>query len=142
MQDNGDISGTFSQQLSNLRHDLRTPVGHVIGYSEMIEEDLDEEGLKAHAHDLQAIQNAGQRILALIDDFLGPAKNSPDEIAFEEAQYQMRLQLNHIGGYTEMLREDAVEDGNEDLIADLDKISTAEKNIVSKIEVLGSWIKS
>lgn len=138
MQDNGDISGRFSQQLSSLRHDLRTPVGHVIGYAEMIEEDLDEEGLKAHAHDLQAIQNAGQRILALIDDFLGPAKNSPDEIAFEEAQYQMRLQLNHIGGYTEMLREDAVEDGNEDLIADLDKISTAEKNIVSKIEVLES----
>ena len=138
MQDNGDISGRFSQQLSSLRHDLRTPVGHVIGYAEMIEEDLDEEGLKAHAHDLQAIQNAGQRILALIDDFLGPAKNSPDDIAFEEAQYQMRLQLNHIGGYTEMLREDAVEDGNEDLIADLDKISTAEKNIVSKIEVLGA----
>jgi DNA-binding response OmpR family regulator len=137
MQRDGSKSDTFSQQLSNLRHDLRTPVGHVIGYSEMIEEELNQDGLKAHAHDLQAIQNAGQRILALIDDFLGPAKISADEIAFEEAQYQMRLQLNHIGGYTEMLREDAVEDGNEELVADLDKISRAEKNIVAKIEGLG-----
>lgn len=136
MQDIDDNSGTFSQQLSNLRHDLRTPVGHVIGYSEMIEEDLDEDGLKAHAHDLQAIQNAGQRILALIEDFLGPTKKSPDEIAFEEAQFQMRMQLNHIGGYTEMLREDAVEEDNDDLVADLDKISAAEKNIISKLEIL------
>lgn len=140
MQDNGDSSGKFSQQLSTLRHDLRTPVGHVIGYSEVIEEDLDEAGLKAHAHDLQAIQNAGQRMLALIDDFLGSTIKSPDEIDLEEAQYQMRLQLNHISGYTEMLREDAVEIGNVDLISDLDKISTAEKNIVSKIEVLGSTL--
>jgi DNA-binding response OmpR family regulator len=137
MPDINANSDAFSRQLSNLRHDLRTPVGHVIGYSEMIEEDLDQDGLKAHAHDLQAIQNAGQRILALIEDFLGAAKGTPDEIDFDEAQYQMRLQLNHIGGYTEMLREDAVEDGNEDLIADLDKISSAEKNIVSKLEQLG-----
>lgn len=137
MQDDGHKSDTFSQQLSNLRHDLRTPVGHVIGYSEMIEEELDQDGLKSHAHDLQAIQNAGQRILALIDDFLGPAKTTSGEIEFAEAQFQMRLQLNHIGGYTEMLREEAVDDGNENLIADLDKISSAAKNIVARIEGLG-----
>lgn len=130
------ISEDFAQNLSNLRHDLRTPVGHVIGYAEMIEEDLSAEDLKAHAHDLQAIQNAGQRILALIDDFFNPAKVSEDQIAFDEAQYQIRLQLNHISGYTEMLREEAVEDENDDLVADLDQISKGEKTIVSMIENL------
>ncbi len=140
MTDDKKASDDFTQNLSNLRHDLRTPVGHVIGYAEMIEEDLDEEGLKAHAHDLQAIQNAGQRILALIDDFFNAAKTSEDQIAFDEAQYQIRLQLNHIGGYTEMLREDAVEDGLDDLVADLDQISKGEKTIVSMIENLGPGI--
>lgn len=133
-------SSDFTQNLSNLRHDLRTPVGHVIGYAEMIEEDLDEVGLKAHAHDLQAIQNAGQRILALIDDFFNSSKTSEDQIAFDEAQYQIRLQLNHIGGYTEMLREEAVEDGLDDLVADLDQISKGEKNIVAMIEKLGPGV--
>jgi signal transduction histidine kinase len=32
--------GDFSAQLSELRHDIRTPLGHIIGYAEMIEEDL------------------------------------------------------------------------------------------------------
>lgn len=140
MADDKPISEDFAQNLSNLRHDLRTPVGHVIGYAEMIEEDLSAEDLKAHSHDLQAIQNAGQRILALIDDFFNPAKTSEDQIAFDEAQYQIRLQLNHISGYTEMLREEAVEDGNDDLVADLDQISKGEKNIVSMIENLGPGV--
>ena len=137
MQDDKTSSDSFTQHLANLRHDLRTPVGHVIGYAEMIEEDLDDEGLKAHSHDLQAIQNAGQRILGLIDDLFNPAKTSADQIAFEEAQYQIRLQLNHIGGYAEMLREEAVEDDKEDLVVDLDQISTAQNNIVSMITNLG-----
>jgi DNA-binding response OmpR family regulator len=137
MPDDKTSSDSFAQHLANLRHDLRTPVGHVIGYAEMIEEDLDDDGLKAHSHDLQAIQNAGQRILGLIDDFFNPAKTSADQITFEEAQYQIRLQLNHIGGYTEMLREEAVEDDKEDLVVDLDQISTAQNNIVSMITNLG-----
>ena len=140
MADDKKPPSDFAHNLSNLRHDLRTPVGHVIGYAEMIEEDLDDEGLKAHAHDLQAIQNAGQRILALIDDFFNAGKVSEDQIAFDEAQYQIRLQLNHINGYTEMLREDAVDDGHDDLVADLDQISKGEKTIVSMIENLGPGI--
>lgn len=140
MADDKPNSDDFARNLSNLRHDLRTPVGHVIGYAEMIEEDLSSEDLKAHAHDLQAIQNAGQRILALIDDFFNPAKSSEEQIAFDEAQYQIRLQLNHISGYTEMLREEAVEDENDDLVADLDQISKGEKNIVSMIENLGPGV--
>lgn len=137
MQDDNSPDAGFKHQLSNLRHDLRTPVGHVIGYAEMIEEDLDEEGLKAHAHDLQAIQNAGQRILALIDDFFNVSKESAEQIRFDEAQYQMRLQLNHISGYTEMLREDAVDDGHNELVKDLDQIARAEKKIVAMIESIG-----
>ena len=31
----------FRQALSSLRHDLRNPVGHVLGYSEMLDEELE-----------------------------------------------------------------------------------------------------
>ena len=68
--------GGFEKRLSKLRHDMRTPVGHMIGYAEMLEEDLDEESAKMHSGDLQAIQNAGQRLLALIDDHLNAARES------------------------------------------------------------------
>ncbi len=125
---------SFATLLSKIRHDLRTPVGHVIGYSEMIEEELEEAGKKDHAHDLQAIQNAGQRILALIDDHFGAGKTSPDQISIADAQFQIRGQLNHISGYAEMLREEAVDDDDPEMIADLDKIVQAEKSIVSLVE--------
>ena len=36
------LSESFVQQLSRLRHDMRTPIGHVLGYAEMLEEDLEE----------------------------------------------------------------------------------------------------
>ena len=32
----------FGATLSRIRHELRTPAGHIIGYAEMMEEDLDE----------------------------------------------------------------------------------------------------
>jgi signal transduction histidine kinase len=48
--------GGFEKRLSKLRHDMRTPVGHMIGYAEMLEEDLDEESAKMYSGDLQAIR--------------------------------------------------------------------------------------
>ena len=33
----------FRERLSDIRHDLKTPVGHIMGYSEMIEEEVEEE---------------------------------------------------------------------------------------------------
>ena len=33
----------FQERLAQIRHDLKTPVGHIMGYSEMIEEEVEEE---------------------------------------------------------------------------------------------------
>lgn len=124
----------FKTRLSNLRHDLRTPVGHIMGYAELIEEDMDEEDLKACQHDLQAIHTAGQKLLAQVDQFFGDTKSSPEEINIQDAQFQMRLQLNHIAGYTEMLREDAIDDERTEILGDLNHIADAQKLVVSMLE--------
>ena len=78
--------GGFKKRLSKLRHDMRTPVGHMIGYAEMLEEDLEEEAAKMHSGDLQAIQNAGHKLLALIDDHLSASRESAEEINVSDAQ--------------------------------------------------------
>lgn len=133
MDDSADQSD-FKAKLSELRHDLRTPIGHIIGYAEIISEDLEDEALKLMANDLDAIRNAGQKMLGQIDQFFGVAKQSIDDIEFADAQYQLRLQLNHISGYTEMLREDALDDGIDDIIGDLDHISTAQGTVLELVE--------
>ena len=136
MNSDSDISD-FNSRLRELRHDIRTPIGHIIGYSELIEENLDATALKACGHDLQAIQNAGQKMLALIDQYFGNDKNSSDEIEFDDAQFHLRMQLNHIAGYAEMLREDALDDGRNEMLGDLDHISEAQVKALQMLETLG-----
>ncbi|MDA5093723.1 response regulator [Aliiroseovarius sp. KMU-50] len=132
------VARSFEDRLSQLRHELRTPIGHIIGYAELIDEDLESEQRNAYGHDLAAILNAGQKMLAIIDQHLNVSKKSLEEIELEEAQFALRLQLNHIGGYAEMMREDAVEREEEGLIADLGRITSAERSVLSLIEDIGS----
>jgi CheY-like chemotaxis protein len=128
--------GEFAAQLSKLRHDIRTPVGHIIGYAEMIEEDLSAELLKTFSGDLQAIQNAGQKMLALVEDFLGASATSLDEINISDSQFQFRMQLNHINGYAEMIFEEATDLGDKELISDLQRITEAGHAALKLIDLI------
>ncbi|UWQ91281.1 response regulator [Rhodobacteraceae bacterium M382] len=129
-------SSDFKAQLSKLRHDLRTPVGHIIGYAEMIEEDLPPDLLKTFSGDLQAIQNAGHKMLALIEDFLGASTASPEEVNVGDAQFQFRMQLNHINGYSEMIFEEATDLDEAEFISDLGNISEAGRAALSLVDAI------
>jgi adenylate cyclase len=52
---------------ADLRHDLRTPINQIIGYSEMLEEDAAEAGQDKMSGDLKRIAEAARRMLELID---------------------------------------------------------------------------
>lgn len=58
---------TSPDAASQLRHDLRTPVNHIIGYSEMLLEDAEECGNESSASDLKKIRSAAQELLGLIN---------------------------------------------------------------------------
>lgn len=64
--------------LSQLRHDLRTPVNQILGYSEMLQEDAEAAGHSAYVSDLQKIQFAARQLESVIDEKLGgPALLAP-----------------------------------------------------------------
>ena len=52
---------------AELVHDLRTPLAHIIGYSEMLMEQAREAGHEDYLPDLQKVNAAGLRLLALFD---------------------------------------------------------------------------
>jgi len=56
--------------LADARHTLRTPLNHIIGYSEMLLEEAGERDLEDFTGDLQKIHKAGKQLLVLINDFL------------------------------------------------------------------------
>ena len=60
---------------AHLRHQLRTPLNHIIGYTEMLLEDA--EGTRPGlAADLRGIHAAAHRLLVLVNDYLESPKGA------------------------------------------------------------------
>ncbi len=69
-----EANRTKSTFLANMSHELRTPLNAVIGYSELLEETIDEADTEESIQDLQKIHQAGRHLLALINDVLDLSK--------------------------------------------------------------------
>jgi PAS domain S-box-containing protein len=69
-----DASRAKSFFLANMSHELRTPLNAVIGYSEMLSEELRERGLQDLLPDLTKIHGSGKHLLRLINDILDLSK--------------------------------------------------------------------
>lgn len=52
----------------DLLHDLRTPVGHVLGYSELLIEQMKEAGHEEYIPHVEKIRKAGRELVALMND--------------------------------------------------------------------------
>ena len=63
-----------SSFLANMSHELRTPMNAILGYSEILEEDVKDGYVKGLIPDIQKIQHAGKHLLALISDILDLSK--------------------------------------------------------------------
>lgn len=71
------------EERARLRHDLRTPLHQVIGYAELLEDELRDAGQESYLADLGKIREAARRALALMDEAV-PASDPPPR-AFPEA---------------------------------------------------------
>ena len=59
-----------SKFLANMSHELRTPLNAIIGYSELLLEEVEEEGMETMSADLKRITDSGTHLLNLINDIL------------------------------------------------------------------------
>ena len=60
--------------LANMSHELRTPMNAILGYSEMLMEEAEDDGQEDFIPDLQKINQAGNHLLSLINDVLDLSK--------------------------------------------------------------------
>ena len=57
-----------------MSHEPRTPLNAIIGYSELLAEDAEDEGLESMLKDLKKINDSGKHLLSLINDILDISK--------------------------------------------------------------------
>lgn len=118
--------------LGHMRHELRTPINGIIGYSEMLLEDAEDPGLVA---DLERIRQAGRQLLERVDALLlgteGPAGGDGDLEAFAaKVRLDLRTPVSAVVGYAEMLEERCEESGRSELLEDLGRIVRSARRLL------------
>ncbi len=112
-----------SSDISRLRHDLRTPVNAVLGYSEMLLEDAPE-----RAGALDAAIAAARHILSIIDTTLSPATLSVAQADLDRMRAAMTPHQHAILGAVNRLRLDGPLDPA--TAADLARIEDAARRLL------------
>ena len=62
-----------TEVLRRLQHELRTPLGQIIGYSDLLVEEVEDRGQPDLVGDLQRIKSAALTLLSLVEETLRPA---------------------------------------------------------------------
>lgn len=124
---------------AHMRHQLRTPINAIIGYSELLIEDAEELGYQAFVADIEKILAAGRLLLALVTELLDSTQNeSMASLDIEEfaarVGHGLRTPITTVDGYCDMLIEEAQQrDDLDELIADLEKIRRAARRMLALI---------
>ncbi len=121
-------AGSLTHRLAKIRHELRTPINHIIGYSELIQEEAGPRLSNQFKADLQKIRAAALRLVALINEFFSEARFGRSELTLSQAHHELRTPVNHIIGYSEMLQEFAGDEMCDDVRPDLERIQRAARN--------------
>jgi sigma-B regulation protein RsbU (phosphoserine phosphatase) len=114
-----------------MRHELRTPINHILGYCEMLMEEarLPQEA----AEDLRRIHAGGRELQSLIARYF-----DQDQFFLQRDLHQLyhdlRTPVNHIIGYSDLLIEQAEDPATQAAIPDLQKIRDAASNWLALME--------
>jgi signal transduction histidine kinase len=79
--------------LANMSHELRTPLNAVIGYSEIVEEDLASGDTSASAADLVRIRNAAGHLLTLINEVLDLSRIEAGKLELRPSAFDVAAML-------------------------------------------------
>src|SRR4051812_32187130 len=100
-RDDGDMTANESAAnlFRTLRHELRTPINHIVGYSELLLDEAEDLGLDAVVDDLRKIHQAGTVLLSLVNDALDANRLATAGPDLDELSQALRTPLNAIIGY-------------------------------------------
>jgi two-component system sensor histidine kinase/response regulator len=85
-----------SDFLASMSHELRTPLNAIILYSELLQEEAEDEGKQRSVTDLQRIQSAGKHLLELINDILDLSKIEAGKMVLSLETFGVRAMIDEL----------------------------------------------
>ena len=85
-----------SQFIANMSHELRTPLSAVIGYSEMLAEEIEDVGQTHLLADVSKIESSARHLLGLINDVLDLSKIEAGRMTVESVDFDVAAMLNEV----------------------------------------------
>ncbi|MFI5266745.1 MAG: response regulator [Chloroflexota bacterium] len=119
--------------MRNLRHQLRTPVNHIVGFGEMLQEEATDRCWDTLLPDLEHIRQAGRGLSEYIGSTVDLAKVEAGVLDAELISRGLRTPLESIIGYSQLLQEEAEDHGWTEALPDLQKIESAAKYLTTLI---------
>jgi len=83
-----------SQFIANMSHELRTPLNAIIGITEMLREDVEEDGPQSFEEPLTRVSRAGKHLLNLINDVLDLSRIEAGKLALFPEHVEIETLLN------------------------------------------------
>lgn len=129
--------------LGKARHNLKNPVNAILGYSEMLIEDCEDEGFISLIPDIRKLNQAGNDILSSIEEIfsdkaLVDSENSISGMA-KEMEIALRTPLNTIIGYSELLIEESDSVTIDNFKTDIDKITQSGRLLEEELKSIISF---
>ena len=130
---NENARSITERALADLRHDLRTPLNHIIGYGEMLMEDAEDSGDESSADSLRAMNEAARAMGLVIQNTLAPSKTHLTKPELEALRDNLGLPLEGIIGLTDRLR---TRNGTATTAADLARIRDSAAGLLNSVRLL------
>jgi signal transduction histidine kinase len=92
-----------SSFLANMSHELRTPLNSILGFADVIIEELDGPLTETMSNDLKLIQKNGQHLLHLINDVLDMAKIESGRMNLNPERFRIHDLLEEVTSITSPL---------------------------------------
>jgi len=123
-----DASRAKSAFLANMSHELRTPLNAIIGYSEMIEEEIQDTGQIQNIQDVQKIESAGKHLLALINDVLDLSKIEAGKMGLHLENFDVAAMVKEMAA---TLQPTIAKNSNTLMRSDITKVRQILANLLS-----------
>ena len=128
-----EMPGVKGEALARWRHDLKTPLNQILGYSAMLLEDAENGGFGAFSPALAGIQTGGRAILDRIQTLSDPGRG----VSFEQLgtfESMVRPEVERLLDATAALSGRLRELEDTDALANAGRITDALKNLLCEVQ--------